>query len=305
MSNVWRVHLRAEGENQAEFCLNNGIVGVGWQVEGGHDYMGWEEYCALGKVQYHEAGKKGWWLAVNAIHNGMNIGDLCWVRDTRPQYYLGRISGNWSYRCTHEHVQADTVNVRVCNWHRHPVRDDDIPGKVIACFRARRTVQRIGDKTAVMYSKYLWNEITGSVDYDLEGLDGMDFFQLLTDQDTEDLVFLYLQKQGWRVVPHSRQGDTMNFEFYLLKPPLDEAEAVQIAYVQVRTGNAALRHGNFNGYEGTVFVFQPNDQYDGVPGPNIRILQNKTLLDFVRHDNCLLGWLRAKWDMFRDFAGGA
>ena len=302
MSNVWRVHLRAEGENQAEFCLNNGIVGVGWQVEGEHDYMGWEEYRVLGKVQYREAGKKGWWPAVNAIHNRMNIGDLCWVRDTRPQYYLGRISGNWSYRCTHEHVQADTVNVRAWNW--RPVRYDLVPGKVIASFRARHTVQRIGDKTAVMYSKYLWNEITGSVDYDLEGLDGMDFFQLLTDQDTEDLVFLYLQKQGWRVVPDSRKRDTMSFEFYLLKPPLDEAEAVRIAYVQVKTGNADLHLAHFSGDDSTFFVFQPGNNYVGDGGPNIVILKREALLDFVRDDNCLPGWLRTKWNMFRQFAGG-
>ena len=96
----------------------------------------------------------------------------------------------------------------------------------------------------------------------------------------------------------------MSFEFYLLKPPLDEAEAVRIAYVQVKTGNAALHLAGFSGYNGTVFVFQPGNNYVGDPGPNIVILEREALLDFVRDDNCRPDWLRTKWNMFRQFAGG-
>jgi hypothetical protein len=41
---------------------------------------------------------------------------------------------------------------------------------------------------------------------------------MLDDEETEDLVFLNLQSQGWYVLPNSRKGDTMSFEYLAVNP---------------------------------------------------------------------------------------
>jgi hypothetical protein len=49
------------------------------------------------------------------------------------------------------------------------------------------------------------------------------------------VVFIYLQCQGWIVVPNSRMADTMRYEFIAI-----HRETQERALVQVKTGNTAL-----------------------------------------------------------------
>ena len=39
---------------------------------------------------------------------------------------------------------------------------------------------------------------------------------LLDDEETEDVVFMYLQTKDYYVVPNSRKKDTMTFEYLLI-----------------------------------------------------------------------------------------
>ncbi len=87
----------------------------------------------------------------------MKIGDFCWTRDWHGKCILGRISGEWEFRSTKEHIDADIINVRPCDWQQIGTQDS-VPGKVLSSFRGGRTVQAIHDNTAKTYSKVLYNK---------------------------------------------------------------------------------------------------------------------------------------------------
>ncbi len=81
------------------------------------------------------------------------------------------------------------------------------PGKVVACFTTSQDYARnCGTAKAFAYSKYLWNKINGLEDYLVDAADFSDPFMLFDDEETEDLLFIYLQTQGWYVIPNSRKG---------------------------------------------------------------------------------------------------
>lgn len=80
---------------------------------------------------------------------------------------------------------------------------------------------------------------------------------MLDDEETEDLVFLYLQSRGWYVVPHSRKGDTMTFE-YLCVNPLNG----QVAGTQIKTGNVAPNKDEYTQFGHKVFLFQAKDLFE-------------------------------------------
>ena len=60
--------------------------------------------------------------------------------------------------------------------------------------------------------------LSGEQVYEVEKSEFSDIFLMLDDEETEDLLFLYLQSEGWYVVPNSRKGDTMSFEFFVTNP---------------------------------------------------------------------------------------
>jgi len=70
------------------------------------------------------------------------------------------------------------------------------------------------------------------------------------------VIFLFLQTEGWYVVPNSRKGDTMSFE-YLVVDPRDG----RIAGVQVKTGNTPINVSAYSNFPHKVFLFQDNNNY--------------------------------------------
>ena len=82
---------------------------------------------------------------------------------------------------------------------------------------------------------------------------------LLDSEETEDVVFLYLQSYGWYVVPNSRKKDTMGFEYLLIHP-----SSYERAWVQVKTGNSTtLNRDDYSYHTHKVFLFQSNENYEG------------------------------------------
>jgi hypothetical protein len=160
---------------------------------------------------------------------------------------------------------------------------DQVPGKVVACFRARRTIQEIADDKAVEYSKSLWNGISNSNTYKIDRTKFSDLFMMLDDEETEDLVFLYLQSLGWYVVPNSRKADTMSFEYLAIDPKTGER-----ALTQIKTGNVALNKDDYKRYKYKIFLFQSNELYEGEDAANVNTITREQLTDFL---NKSLKWL--------------
>lgn len=218
---LFRIHIRPQGgtastERSFAYCLENNLLGVGWRTESQCNTKDWDEY-------YKEASKLHENLQVcKYMKRWISAGDLVWTRDLSGQYYIAQVTSGWEYWASPEAKidDIDLANIFRCNLQKVDI--DAVPGKVIACFRPTRTLQEIADSKALEYSKHLWNELSKSSHYIVDKATYSDIFTMLDDEETEDLVFLYLQSQGWYIVLNSRKKDTMSFEFLAVNPVTGE-----------------------------------------------------------------------------------
>ena len=116
-----------------------------------------------------------------------------------------------------------------------------------------------------------------------------DIFTILDAEETEDVLFCYLQKEGWYVIPNSRKGDTMHFEFFVVKPKRGER-----GLTQVKTGDANISR-DWKHIKEKVFLFQPNNRYTEKQSKNVTIVQSNEIINFIKNEiQWMPGWLRYK-----------
>ena len=300
---VWRIILKPdvkENIDATEFCRERHILGVGWPVEDGSKVLEWEDYCRLGSTLYIDGyGDKGWWPALNAIRNRMQNNDLCWTRDSNGIYYLGRIRGDWKYQWENEYKTADLVNIRACKW-VDVGSVDAVPGKVLNSFRTRRTVQQVHDNTAENYSKVLYSKLSGTGFYSKPEIEIKNLFSLISPEDCEDLVGIYLQsKFSYTLIPSTCRRDTIKTEFILKN---DKGEK---AYVQVKQGDVCLNRDDFieltpPSSHDKWFLFSTNNIYDGKLADHIICLEPSEIERFaIEHRNRMSGRVQ----YFMEFLG--
>ncbi len=274
--NLFRIHIRPDGGTEDmvatfQHCLDNELLGVGWRVDGLHNTRDWGEYEQQAEPVHISIQQPRF------IHRNVLPGDLVWTRDPRSKYYLARVSSGWEYWTT---AQGEEQNIDIANIFRcefHEVKLDMVPGKVVSSFGNRgRTIQSINDRSARAYSQYLWNEYAGQCNYEVELADFPDIFAMLDPEETEDLVFLYLQSLGWYVIPNSRKGNTHRFEFMLACSDTGEK-----ALTQVKTGNARLNCDHYADDSQRIFLFQSNEHYDGQCADNITCIRRNDLAAFL------------------------
>jgi hypothetical protein len=252
------------------YCLRNGLLGVGWRTKSQRNTKNWDEY-------FHEASQKHDNLQIcKYIKKWVSEGDLVWTRDVEGQYYIVRVMSGWEYWTSPEAVERDidVANIFRCVFQRVDI--DAVPGKVVACFRASKTIQKIADDKAREYSKHLWNTLSNEQVYQINKSAYSDIFMMLDDEETEDLFFLYLQSQGWYVLPNSRKGDTMSFEYLAVNPSNGEK-----ALSQVKTGKVALNRDDYIHYPHKIFLFQSNGRYTGSGAENVVCVSREELLKFL------------------------
>ena len=301
---VWRINLNPDAAPNIDprgFCIEGNILGVGWPVEGGYAGMTREEYYNLGEAQYYDEGDRGWWPAINAILWRMEIGHLCWTRDTHGIYYLGRITGDWEYCCAQENLDADIVNLRSCEW-VEVGGVDAVPGAVLNSFRARRTLQQVHNETVEIYSEYLYSELTGANDYELPNNADMNLFSLLFPEDCEDVVGIYLQLElKYTLIPSTCKMDTPITEFVLKNGEGNRA------FVQVRQGDVQLDLDIYGeetlvGPNDMWYLFSTTNNYVGEPADHIVCLQMNEMNEFAyehrtRMSGRVQNWMNALENM--------
>lgn len=272
---VFRIHIRPQGgsadmQTTFDYCKKEGVLGVGWRTTSDKNTEDWDEYYQEASQEYDNLQGCAY------IHKWVSPGDLMWTRDPSGHYYVARVLSGWEYWTTEEskRLDIDIANIVRCEFQLVPI--DEVPGKVIACFRAPRSIQEIGDEKAQEYSRHLWNTLSGQETYEIDNGKFSDVFMMLDDEETEDLVFLYLQSKGWYVVPHSRKKDTMTFEYLCVNPADGE-----VAGTQVKTGNTALNRDDYVQFPHKVFLFQANDIYSGSGAENIEIISRQELAGFL------------------------
>ena len=257
-----------------QYCLDNHFLGVGWRVEELASTEDWEVYEQAAMPKHESIQQPRY------IYNNVQPGDLVWTRGRDGQYYLARVTSPWEYWTSAEGRERDIdiANIFRCDFHK--VQLDAVPGAVVVRFDARgKSIQRIKARSARAYSQYLWNRHAKHQVYDVDTADFPDIFTMLDPEETEDLVFLYLQSQGWYVVPNSRKVNTLRFEFMLVHPKTREK-----ALTQVKGGDDSLNVDCYAKDSCHIFLFQSNGKYDGQPADNVTCITRDDLNDFLQEN---------------------
>jgi hypothetical protein len=115
---VYRLNIKSsaeEGIDPGEFCLREGVAGMGWGVKTDSP-LDWDQYRQLATAQH----PRGDWLRpVTTLHDAP-YHSVIWTRrgngrDTR--FSLGLVVGPWEYRNDEQADMADIVNIRPVIWH--------------------------------------------------------------------------------------------------------------------------------------------------------------------------------------------
>lgn len=289
---LYRIHIRPQGgtasvDTTFKYCRNNGILGVGWRVKNLENTTDWNLYYEKAKAHYNNLNQ------CKYIKKYIKKDDLVWTRDRQGNYYLAKVNLGWEYFTTNESNQQDIDIANIFRVDFAKIPTDVVSGKVIACFRASRTMQEISGRENLEYAKYLWNKFSNNQYYDVDFGKFTNIFTMLDDKETEDIVFLYLQDLGWYVVPNSRESDTISFEYFLVNKITKEK-----ARVQVKTGKTTLNQQNYTKFDEKIFLFQSNDLYKGINTDNVVAIRSSDILDFMKNS---LDWLpsnfKTKFDM--------
>ena len=273
---LFRIHIRPKGGSASEktavdYCLENGVLGVGWRINSTKNLTEWEEYLKEA-IPLHKKVQ-----VCKYIKMWVSKDDLVWTRNTEGKYFLAKVESGWEYWMSEKAIE---MNIDIANIFRVkflPVEPDAVPGKVVACFRATRTIQKIQSRPAIEYSKHLWNILSQSVEFEVDSNYASDIFEMLDDEETEDLIFMYPQYNGWFLVPNSRKKDTMSYEFLAVNPKTGER-----AISQVKTGNSGINRDDYASYSDRVFLFQSKEIYAGTESENIVCLSRKQMLEFLK-----------------------
>lgn len=285
---VFRLHIRPGGglanpEFSFAYCLEEQVLGVGWQTYSDKVISTWDEYEAEANQQHDDLSR------VRYLKDNVEEDDLIWTRCPGGHYYLAKVASEWEYFTNDRAKDADIVNVVRCEILKVPAIDA-VPGKVVACFRATKTIQRINGSHVQQYSQHLWNTLSRTSHYlPAESVNGS-VFPFLGSDETEDIIFIYLQTQGWLVVPNSRKADTMSFEFYLI-----HRETRERAVVQIKTGDSFLNVDEWKGRTERVFLFQSNGLCLGDSDPAVVCISPAEIEAFMVENRDLLPASTVYW----------
>jgi hypothetical protein len=210
------------------------------------------------------------------------VGDLVWFRNTEGRFYLCELLAPWRYSYKDEaSIDADIINFRKVRIIEVGLADA-VPGKIIACFRPARTFQPIRSPGMLAFSAQLAG---------LQQNDGtaLDLYELMTDRDLENLVFVYLQVKGWYVLPGTHAIDTAHYEFVLVN-----RETGERAITQVKSGGTPIDASRYSGQE-RAFLFAASENYGINIPPNAVLIKRRELNGFMRQMPHLLPRAVSTW----------
>jgi hypothetical protein len=276
MPQIWRLQAKSNGHQDPDpstFCIENDVVGFGYPVEPAEDLLPWEIYYRRGVELYQNKGNTDWQPCVYALKQRMVVGDLCWARHATGKYYLGRIMGTWEYRNFAPNKESGVVNTRFCDW-QEAGDAFNVPNAILNSFRTSRPLQRIEGEGVEAFSSFRFNGLTQKSVYEFsQRICGL--FTVLGPEECEDLVGLYLQMQGYLILPGSCKTDASRFAF-LLKHQTSGRHAA----FQVRHGYEPMDCSLYQNFDGEVFLFQTNGLYDGETPPNVKCLSADEVQEF-------------------------
>lgn len=297
MPNVWRLRMNSqrEGVDHAaarDFAIEAGIAGAGWALTNDHLELSpipdlcedVHEYLAHVRQVYPDYGSVEGAARIFGVE--MQIGDYVWMYATHVgEYWCGRIEGNFQYRNTELAHRHDLHITRQCAWMRAGAADA-VPGVVRRAFAGSfGTVGRIvnGARTAIEAAEILHRAIEPAV--------GGDLFELASPEDLEDIVALYLQEQGWRLLPSTAKASMACYEFLAV-----HRETCERCGVQVKSGNVTFLDPQIAEDLSSFFVLMAHPEAVVIAHPGVVRIPREEIEHFARASWHLLPRrLQARW----------
>lgn len=281
---LWRIHIKPDaqkGIDPVDFCLQRNIAAIGWAVS--RSPTSKDDYRSLVEAEYPAHFSESWpnwrrsWCpAANAILDHINNGDLIWTRNQQAKYFLGKIDGDWQYNGSTEHTDADVINIRPCQWIEVGLMDN-VPGSVINSLNRRAAVQRVVDTNALLYSQYLHAKLTAQHFTPPDEKRNVDVLQLLSADDLEDVVALFLQAtKGYRLYPTTCKLSTKAIECLFVSP-----ESGERIGMQVKGGHEPVDQDVYSTFGHLVYLFSASGTYLGNSHAHVRCLSPDEVRTFT------------------------
>jgi hypothetical protein len=280
---VWRTKLRSSIEGvdwsqQVQHCLDNGLVGIGW------DRGDLPATTTLDEMFNLISGEEspGWGVraaqCVRRLGSDAVRGDFVWTRNTNGRYLLAQITGPYRYDGSAAARAVDVHQVRDVEWLAKPMNDLDVPGAVVRAFTGRgSSFSRVHDVGARRLTEHLWERSHGR-EHTLPVTPAEVLSSYLDPYDVEDLVFVWLQlKRGLLVLPRARQRDTPVYEWTLIDRHGGDRAIVQVKTGDVRVDLEALAAAT-TGEVGRTYAFSATGRYDGDRDVVTEVITSESLL---------------------------
>ena len=300
MSRVTRINLKTDCENRRElidFCLNskNQYVVIGWS------YI----YEKVNNIKSY----KDFYYAVKEdvprINHAFNVfrdtveDDLFWTRDLEGNYWICRAIGKAQPKYDYAMdigavIPVDAYKVGM-----------QVPGQIKASFNRPRggIAERFADEIINDYSKYTYNEISGTSKYECNKKEGS-ILDNLPDFDLEELVISYIQiKDNYYVLSNSiaNKSTTIKIECeFLSRDKLSSKKAV----VQVKGGKSksinALDYKPYSDDGYAIYLYAP-EILNMNSVPNCIEINKDDLMSFYNEYKSILPVSITRWEkLFHD-----
>lgn len=303
--NLWKVTIAPGGQDDPkltardsfEFCRDHDpqLIGVGWRTPG----AGEDKAEAL-KVAHEKYD--GIPSPVRILVERMSEGDHAWIYDKGTRtYYVCKIKSDWQHGEGGDWDRYDIHQYRIAEWR-------EVPKPLVAGAITRRVTLQVAaqrmDVSEAMreYSAFLY-ENTSSVDELREVLDLRELgnrlrdwnnralFAALDEDETEDLVGLYLQDQGWRMLKSStnRSHPAVECQFQRV-----DDDGPKTGYMQVKSGKYIRldpkEYRHFADEGATVFLFSTaTTPYEGADAPaDVETISQEAIRSFAVNNVALL-----------------
>lgn len=273
------------------YAFANGWVGAGWGlngspwdgviVDGCTDISAYKRSAAVAFP-----GDVSVTRAAHAIGTSMAVGDFCWAYDShKGQYWCGKVLGGFQYRQGGFFDEFDLHILRPCRWMSVGTAES-VPGSIRRAFAGPfGTVTALTSDRAriINATKIALGEPALAV---CGGL-----YEAAAPEDLEDLVALYLQLQGWLLLPTTAKASMASYEFVMV-----HRDTGARAGVQVKSGNVNRLEQDVADEFDVFFVFLAGANPTVLGDARIRLINREELRDFAKsHRNLLPRRLQAVW----------
>ena len=289
--NTWKLSIKPDSEfgfDAFKLCRQKSLLGVGWSaayLESQPNTL--EEAKSLVTNRFGE-----WPYAVRKLLEEVNCGDHVWLHQ-QGDYYLCRARKEivMGSEIDEQFSSFDLGHARKAEWVKVP--EIFVSGAVQRGTIAQRMIQRIYISSKEnACNDIIFERLSVKPDWrpevDQEALSnklkeiGMfELFAIMTPDEVEDMVAMYLQDEGWRLIKSTCFRSKPTFEFSMVN------KRSEVCSVQVKSGKypdplSPEEYKKFTSDKTQIVLFSTNpNSYPGESKERVRCLAHEVIFSWL------------------------